>query len=206
MGELAPESYIVESQIAADLGVSRGPIRAALQNLQQEGLVRSLPNGRTVVVGFSLKAAADTFDFRLMLEHKALELVIANDMVDFFPLFSVIEQIRETDARFRDGKESIDDLVQEISAADIQFHRSIMIMSENVPLLQAWNLIANTMHTALNISNSTHYPSFHDYFREHKSFSDLIIQRNPEVLETIVEHITKAKTLVIDRLKMRKLT
>ncbi|SEN98476.1 GntR family transcriptional regulator [Paenibacillus sp. OV219] len=203
LGVLTPDSHIVENQIAAELGVSRGPVRTALQNLEQEGLVRSLPNGRTVVVGFSLKAAEDTFDFRLMLEYKALELIIANEMVDFYPLFSIIEQIREINATIQDGNEPADDWVQAITAVDIQFHRSIMIMSENVPMLQAWNLLASTMYTALTISNRSNFNSFHEYFKDHKAFSDLIIQRNPIVLERIVEHISKAKRLVLDRLKSR---
>jgi DNA-binding GntR family transcriptional regulator len=38
-GRLAPGSRIIETAVAARLGVSRTPVRAALQRLQQEGYV-----------------------------------------------------------------------------------------------------------------------------------------------------------------------
>ncbi|MBB6670789.1 GntR family transcriptional regulator [Cohnella nanjingensis] len=198
LGVFEPDSYLVENQLAQDLGVSRGPIRTALQNLEQEGLVKSLPNGRTIVTGFSVKAAEDIFDLRLMLEKRALELIIANEMVDYFPILSVVDQIREIN-----NANKIEDLTATFSTVDIQFHRSIMIMSENQAILQAWNLMANTLYAVLTISNNTFYTDFFEYFKTHKALSDLIIQRNPAVIQTITDHINDAKELVIKKLKDR---
>lgn len=45
-GSLAPGSRIVETEIAARLGVSRTPVREALQRLQQEGYVMSAPGAQ----------------------------------------------------------------------------------------------------------------------------------------------------------------
>ena len=42
-GSLAPGSRIVETEIASRLGVSRTPVREALQRLQQEGFVMGAP-------------------------------------------------------------------------------------------------------------------------------------------------------------------
>src|SRR5215211_5769704 len=42
-GQLAPGSRIVETEVAARLGVSRTPVREALQRLQQEGYVLGSP-------------------------------------------------------------------------------------------------------------------------------------------------------------------
>src|SRR6058998_3138052 len=45
-GSLAPGSRIVETEIASRLGVSRTPVREALQRLQQEGFVVGAPGAQ----------------------------------------------------------------------------------------------------------------------------------------------------------------
>jgi DNA-binding GntR family transcriptional regulator len=45
-GLLAPGSRVVETEVAARLGVSRTPVREALQRLQQEGFVVSAPGAQ----------------------------------------------------------------------------------------------------------------------------------------------------------------
>src|SRR5258705_10343870 len=45
-GSLAPGSRIVETEIAARLGVSRPPAREALQRRQREGFVMGAPGAR----------------------------------------------------------------------------------------------------------------------------------------------------------------
>ena len=45
-GSLAPRSRIVETEIASRLGVSRTPVREALQRLQQEGFVMGTPGAQ----------------------------------------------------------------------------------------------------------------------------------------------------------------
>jgi DNA-binding GntR family transcriptional regulator len=197
LGTIAPETRILETQLSAELGVSRGPVRTALQMLEQEGLVKSLSNGGTVVIGFSVKNAEDMFDFRLMLEHRALEIILQNPFVNYRPLLEIIDQIREINNR-----KTIDDLTQTISTMDIQFHRSMMMMSENQSILRAWNTMANVLYTVLIIANTT-YTSFFDYYKKHKELSDIIIQGNPACLTEIQDHILVAKKLIIERLSNR---
>lgn len=45
-GRLAPGTRIVESDISTRLGVSRTPVRSALQRLQQEGYIQALGRGK----------------------------------------------------------------------------------------------------------------------------------------------------------------
>jgi DNA-binding GntR family transcriptional regulator len=45
-GKLAPGSRIIETDVAARLGVSRTPVRSALQRLQQEGFILASENGQ----------------------------------------------------------------------------------------------------------------------------------------------------------------
>ena len=43
-GELAPGAKLIEAELAAGLGVSRGPVREAFRMLEEAGLVRQEKN------------------------------------------------------------------------------------------------------------------------------------------------------------------
>jgi DNA-binding GntR family transcriptional regulator len=66
-GELPPESWLVENEIARDLGVSRTPVREALQRLETDGLV--VRQGTSLLVApFDQGVAVETLIMRELLE------------------------------------------------------------------------------------------------------------------------------------------
>lgn len=67
-GELAGGERIAELAVVERLGVSRTPVRAALQRLEQEGLLAPLPHGGYVVQSFSERDIADAIELRGTLE------------------------------------------------------------------------------------------------------------------------------------------
>jgi len=67
-GQLPKGTRLVEHQLAADFGVSRGPVRSALQVLEGEGLVETLPSGGMASAGFSVNDLASLFRVRHLLE------------------------------------------------------------------------------------------------------------------------------------------
>jgi DNA-binding GntR family transcriptional regulator len=73
-GELAPGARLVEDRLALQLGVSRNPVREALQTLAREGFVEILPRRGAVVARVSAEQAEELFDVRLALEPLAARL------------------------------------------------------------------------------------------------------------------------------------
>jgi DNA-binding GntR family transcriptional regulator len=73
-GELAPGTRIVEDRLAERLGVSRNPVREALQALAGEGFVDLLPRRGAVVAQITAEEAEDLFDVRGALEPLAARL------------------------------------------------------------------------------------------------------------------------------------
>lgn len=73
-GELAPGSRLVEDRLAEQLGVSRNPVREALQVLAGEGFVEVLPRRGAVVAQVTAEHAGDLFDIRMALEPLAARL------------------------------------------------------------------------------------------------------------------------------------
>jgi GntR family transcriptional regulator of vanillate catabolism len=73
-GELAAGERISELTIAERTGISRTPIRAALQRLEEEGLVGAIPSGGFAVRSFSEKDVFDAIEIRGVLEGLAARL------------------------------------------------------------------------------------------------------------------------------------
>jgi DNA-binding GntR family transcriptional regulator len=73
-GALAPGTRLVESDLAQTLGVSRGPIREALQLLQRDGFVDLRARQGAFVHLPTLKEIEDFFDIRRALEMESARL------------------------------------------------------------------------------------------------------------------------------------
>ena len=67
-GEYPQGSRLAEARIAAELEMSRVPLREAVPQLEQEGFVRTFPRRGAVVTVWDEKAVNDLFDLRLYLE------------------------------------------------------------------------------------------------------------------------------------------
>ena len=73
-GRLEPGERLIETELAKRLGVSRGPIREALQMLAREGWVELRPRQGAYVAKPSLNEIVDYFDVRALLEVEVARL------------------------------------------------------------------------------------------------------------------------------------
>ena len=73
-GEVPAGTRLHEVALSARLGISRTPLRAALAQLGQEGLVDALPAGGYAVRGFSREDVVDAIELRGVLEGTAVRL------------------------------------------------------------------------------------------------------------------------------------
>lgn len=72
-GELREGTRVNESHLSTQLGISRGPIREALRELEQEGRLVSRPNYGTYVAQFSLDDLVEAISVRELLEPFVME-------------------------------------------------------------------------------------------------------------------------------------
>jgi len=75
-GELQPGQRIRDTDLAAQFGVSRTPVREALQRLEDEGLVEMLSGALTRVVPLDMQAAQDAFPVVAVLHALATRLAV----------------------------------------------------------------------------------------------------------------------------------
>ena len=75
-GELHPGQRVRDLDLAAQLGVSRTPVREALQRLEDEGLVETLPGALTRIVPLDTRAAREAFPVVAVLHALATRLAV----------------------------------------------------------------------------------------------------------------------------------
>lgn len=94
-GVLAPAQHLVEAEVADRLGVSRGPVREALQALQAEGWVELRPGRGAFVHAPTVEEVGEVFGVRAALESEAAALASCAVTADD------VAELREVSARGR---------------------------------------------------------------------------------------------------------
>jgi DNA-binding GntR family transcriptional regulator len=140
-GELPVGMQLVETQLAEQLAVSRGPIRNALNVLEGEGLVETMPNGRMAVVGFDQDDLRDLFAVRYELESTAIRWGL-EQTCDLASVESAMIQIAK-EASF----------TPRLVDLDIEFHRALVEMPGSRFLVRSWLALAPVIHAVITIGN-----------------------------------------------------
>jgi len=140
-GQLPAGTPLVEMRLAEQLGVSRGPIRSALQTLETEGLVRTLRNGRTESRGFDRDDLNDLFLVRFELESTAIQWGVARHS-DLAPVSEAFESIEREGAATR-----------HLVDLDVEYHRVVVEFSGSRFLVHGWLAVAPVIQAAIAIGN-----------------------------------------------------
>lgn len=77
-GQFSPGAFLSERQLTALLGMSKTPIKAALERLEQEGFVGVSPKQGIVVRELSISEVADQFELRKALETYVVRAISGN--------------------------------------------------------------------------------------------------------------------------------
>ena len=130
--ELKPGEHLVENELARDLGVSRQPVREALQRLQTEGWVDLRPGHGAFVHVPTDEEADQLLAVRAMLESESARLAAK---------YATAEHLEELRALLRAGEEAVaaDDQADMVTA-NAALHAHVVSMSGNRVLT---NLIAS---------------------------------------------------------------
>lgn len=124
-GQLAPGSRLVEDRLAQRLGVSRNPVREALQTLAAEGLVEVFPRRGAVVAMLSDAEAEELFDVRTALEGLAASLAARRCDEAGRPLRAILERARQATDSGELGR---------LAELNSKFHAAIVAVSGNAYL------------------------------------------------------------------------
>jgi DNA-binding GntR family transcriptional regulator len=141
-GSLAPGAQLVEMDIAGALGVSRGPVREAIQRLTQEGLVVSIRNRGVFVAEFGESDIRDIYEARTAVEKAAAGLLLSGDHHEAGLELLVKVQDMEA-ARLESDSEAM-------SEADVAFHEKLVAMASSPRLSRMHGTLLTETRMCLN--------------------------------------------------------
>ena len=144
-GVLPPGERIIEEQLTARYRISRAPLREALRQLAQQGLVEHLPRRGVRVATLAAEDADELFGLRAVLERYAIELAFARPQpVSRAGLTSAWEEMAaaaESGDRYRQND------------AHQRFHVELVALAGQRHLLQAFEpvILKLQLHMAANL-------------------------------------------------------
>ena len=192
-GLIKPGEKINETKIARDMGISRSPVREALQELKKEGAVVSIPYKGTFVNLLGKKDIEDMYIIRGLLEAYAIEKVIKNKNEKILRCLRKNVEDIERDVE----KKQLKDLVSK----DIEFHRNICIFSGNKKLIDIWEGFQTQIEVLINLESSF-YERFQLLAVEHRELLSLIVEgKTKQAQEKIKAHISQALDFLEESLK-----
>ena len=188
-GGLRLGELVSESALAAELGMSKTPVREALVRLKQEGLVDILPQRGTVVFDMRVGEIEQISAFRAILEMAAVRDAMRNHWGQ------LVDRLERNVARM--AQAIAEDNVSEYRRLDAGFHDAIIDLSDNIFLQEAYSRTAMRIQ-AMRTRLSGHTANNQRTLAEHQAIVSAIIRRDlAHVLEHLEEHIRKTQELYI---------
>lgn len=177
-GELQPGERIVERDIATRTGISRGPLREALRQLEQEGLIVSVPYQGTYVAGISQREIDEILvPIRLVLERYAFRVVPETlTESDYAALDALVDEMRRASA--------VGDMAALVDT-DLRFHEHVVARAGH-QCLQVWRSIAPRVG-AYFYRDGFRHASFDEVVQEHVDLLAAMRSGEPERIEAELE-------------------
>jgi DNA-binding GntR family transcriptional regulator len=190
-GTFAVDDHLVEADLAAQLDVSRTPVREALRRLASEGLVTFQPNRGARVAGWSDAELAEIFELRALLESYGARLAAARATDED------LDRMRELAARMEDlvaadpGQEDF----HQVALANNAFHLAVLRAAGNERLV---GILTSLVHVPLVQRTFAGYSpaAIQRSLAHHRECIDALARRDGLWAESVMRaHILAARPL-----------
>jgi DNA-binding GntR family transcriptional regulator len=185
--DFAPGVQVVETRLAEQLQISRPPLREALRELENEGLVESIPFRGSFVTRLAENDLLDLFFVRRILEAGAAEVACSTASDEEVEAVGELARHMWT-AGTEHGLPCQVDL-------DMTFHRSIIQMTKSELLLQMWDSLDSRIRRWMIFKDRALSPSLSA--EQHTTIANAIAERSAGSAVNAVEEHLKAVVEVL---------
>ena len=199
-GTFSPGIRSSEDWVAGEMGVSRGPVREAIRELENEGLLVVLPYRGTFVNEISTDELRSTLiPIRLILEQQACAVALPiMEEEDFAFLAEIVEKMRVVA-----NKNNLDTLV-ELVELDVRYHQYIMNLSKQYHAIQLWNTIQPRIRVGFYRLGLRHN-DYQEITSEHSNLLEALRTRDSKIVFPALEHhICTDQYRLLDRIEIEK--
>ena len=196
-GAIEPGRKLNERALAAELQVSRTPLREAIKMLAAEGLVELLPHRGAVAAQMSARDVADTFEVIAGLEGQSGELATQ----------------RITDAELAELKALHYEMLAAYTRRDLstyyrinaQIHSLINQAARNTVLTQTWRTV-NARLQSLRFRSNFDADKWTRAVQEHERMIDMLSRHDAAGMRAVmVEHLEHKRDVVLELMRSGRL-
>lgn len=192
-GKIPPNYRLVEHEIASALKVSRSPVREALLQLENNGLIFRGQSGRRIVHKYCKRDITELYELWEMMEGFAVSI-------------SSVHSNQETRNRLKDVlrrmEHSLDNL-SDYRELNQEFHELLIDCCPNQKLKELHTRVLKQMHWFMNITIS-HGPEPKISYDSHLKIYELFVNKKRKQLEEKVrKHIRMAGERLRKEIKVK---
>ena len=185
-----PGSFLSERQLAKDLGMSKTPVKAALERLEAEGYVSVSPQQGIVVRELSIREIVDQYEIRSALESYVVR-TLAGRMTREQIL--QVESNLQAQADLRGTSE-----VARGVELDAIFHTQFVEFLGNDEIVRTFGLLRDRMQRVVTRVFQINPLRIDTSYTEHVAIAEAVIKGQGETAaELIVAHLERGKQLIL---------
>ena len=188
-GELSPGNLYSEVVISKQLGISRTPLRTALQNLEKDGLIIRLPQRGFYLYQFTEKDIEELFAIRKALEGYAVEY-IANNRLEI-NISQINDHLKSQEKAINSNNFAL--FIQE----DRKFHENLIQVLNNARLTTIYSDLRQSIEL-LGLQRFKLDSQRNQSVAEHKIIIAAIQKDDPfAAREAVYSHLDSAMSLLV---------
>jgi DNA-binding GntR family transcriptional regulator len=176
-GRYPPDSRIVETRVAKELGTSQAPVREALRSLEALGVVEISPFRGARVRRPTRRELLDAYVVRSNLEALGARLAVPNlTPTSLAELTELVERM-ESAAEAGDG--------HAVAEFDVTFHGRIVALSDNRTLEKVWRSLEPFSRTYITLMAPGADPKW--TVSLHRPILEALLRRDPDAVVAALE-------------------
>lgn len=189
-GDYAPGTFLAERQIALELGMSKTPVKAALERLELEGFIAVSPQQGIIVRELSLAEIADLYEIRAALEGYVLRTIAGRIT-------------REQQARWeanldRQAQNALDPDRERGVDLDTEFHLLPCEFLGNSEIRKTMQQLADKMRLVIHRVFSIHPGRMSESLHEHHEMVAAVVKgEGQRAAELIEQHLLRGHQLLL---------
>ncbi len=189
-GEMKMGERVNEVAFTNQLNISRTTFREALRHMEEAGLLIREPFRGTFVRKFEEREIKEINDLQGALECHAVELIFEkkkNTEKDMELLYEIVSRMEEITPQSQ---------LIERNELHIDFHRHLVLLSDNQLLYKVWNDLSQQFNVAMAVSQGIYLTSGEsaNFAKAHRDIADAVLSGDYEMArKRIRKHVTNAE-------------
>ncbi len=188
--EYLPGEFLSERQLASRLGMSKTPVKSALERLEVEGFVAVSPQQGIVVRDVSIHEIADQFEIRLALESFVLRSIAGR--LNSEQTAQVRKNLKEQAKAAKTG-----DLAG-AAQLDSEFHTSFCEFLGNREIVRVMMQLREKMHRVVVRVFENKHERLQSSYQEHSEIAQAVLDGDASrAVASLEEHLNCGKQLLL---------